>query len=206
MTTDRPERIAAIGESIERVCQTHLNDEYALYAKGLMARIHYLDRLNLMRGRTQIWAAAIVAVIARLNFLFDKADIHAIGMDVICAFFGTSKSAASSKATAILRACNIRMGEPGLCREEITEALTFYETGAGFLVPLERVDTRDDVRRVSGPHAVAKDPSMRPGRPRKNPLPAAGPATPGSEDGQTKGKKKTGTTGDERQMSLFDEW
>ena len=134
MKPDKKARIVAISDQIARFCRACLNDEYEAYAKGLLARIAYLPRMNLQRGRPEIWAAAIVTVIARINYLFDQADPDATTMHAICEFFATRKSTTGNKATAIEKACDIRMGEPGLCREEIVEALTCYDTDDGFVV------------------------------------------------------------------------
>jgi len=145
--TDKKARLSAISERIERFCRAGLNDEYEIYAKGLLARIVYLPRMNLQRGRPEIWAAAIVTVIARLNFLFDPANPDATTMDAICDYFGTVKNTTGNKAAAIEKGCGIRMGEPGLCREEITDRLTLVETGDGFILPMSTPAGRVDVPR-----------------------------------------------------------
>ena len=131
MGSEKKTSVLRILNLIDQFCDAHLNDEYNSYATGLMDRITNMPDLNLSRGRPEIWAAAIVTVIARLNFLFDKADLDAITMEDISTFFGAIKSTVGNKATVIEKACNIDMGEAGLCREEITEALTFYETSEG---------------------------------------------------------------------------
>jgi len=173
---------------IDRFCDAHLSDEYNSYAIGLMDRITNMPDLNLSRGRSEIWAAAIVTVIARLNFLFDKADLDAITMQDISTFFGAIKSTVGNKATVIEKACNIGMGEAGLCREEITEALTFSETSEGFIVPLSMLSGRGEIVEHVGE--------------RKKTL----------ENGQAKNenwlpkKNKTDSHGDDRQLSLFDDF
>jgi hypothetical protein len=42
-------------------------------------------------GKIEIWAASIIYTIARLNFLFDKANGVYITPDIICDFFNTKK-------------------------------------------------------------------------------------------------------------------
>lgn len=173
---------------IDQFCDAHLNDEYNSYAMGLMDRITNMPGLNLSRGRPEIWAAAIVAVIARLNFLFDKADLDAITMEDISTFFGPIKSTIGNKATAIEKACDIGMGEPGLCREELTEALTFYETSEGFIVPSSMLNDRCKVLSHIGERNDTQ----------KN--------SPAKNNTRRPEKNKTHNHGDDRQLSLFDDF
>src|SRR2546427_6723052 len=42
-------------------------------------------------GTKEVWASAVVYVIARLNFLFDKARPNYLTADTICGHFGTKK-------------------------------------------------------------------------------------------------------------------
>ena len=201
MKPDKKSCIAAVFDRIEGFCRARLNDEYEVFAKGLLARIVYLPRMNLMRGRPEIWAAAIVTVIARLNFLFDKANPDATTMDEICAFFGTVRSTTGNKAAAIEKACDIRMGEPGLCREEITETLTFYEAGDG---PLAAPSMRK--RRGGTP---SNEKSL--GKSRHRPKPLDGQEESRGKKMESYPKKpahpkKKKNTGDERQLRLFDDF
>ena len=201
MKPDKKVRIQAISDRIEGFCRSCLNDEYETFAKGLLARIAYLPQLNLQRGRPEIWAAAIVTVIARLNFLFDPAGPDATSMEAICDFFGTVRSTTGNKATAIEKACDIRMGEPGLCREEITDSLTFVETDEGFLVPKRMLGGSGGVRSEGNRSAASTPPLKRvdekesiDNKPSNN-LPNK-PAKP---------KKKKGADND-KQMRLFDDF
>ena len=173
---------------IDQFCDAHLNDEYNSYAMGLMDRITNMPDLNLSRGRPEIWAAAIVTVIARLNFLFDKADLDSITMEDISTFFGSIKSTVGNKATVIEKACKIEMGEPGLCREEITKALTFYETSEGFIVPLSMLSDRGEVvEQVTERKKTQKN-------------------SPAKNNNRLPEKNKTDNHGDDRQLSLFDDF
>jgi len=82
-----------------------------------------------------IWAASIVYVIARLNFLFGPDNEPYITTDTICDHFDTVKSTTSNKATQIEKCCRVTMGEEGLCRRDITDMFTLYELPGGFVVP-----------------------------------------------------------------------
>ena len=154
MKPDKKACIRAISDRIEAFYRAGLNEEYEAYAKGLLARIAYLPQMNLQRGRPEIWAAAIVTIIARLNFLFDKSGPDATTLDAICAFFGTVRSTTGNKATAIEKGCGIRMGEPGLCREEVTETLD--ETGDGPIFPKNTLSGGDGGKRSGKRFAISR--------------------------------------------------
>jgi hypothetical protein len=86
-------------------------------------------------GTKEVWASAVVYVIARLNFLFDKASPNYLTADTICGHFGTKKGTVSARAAEIEKACRIRVGHEGLCRPEISDELTFVELSNGMVLP-----------------------------------------------------------------------
>jgi len=89
---------------------------------------------SITSGRIEIWASAIIWVIARLNFLFDSQNPNNISTDTICDFFDTKKSTVGNKATDIEKACKIRMGEEGLCNSEISDSLSFVQLPNGIVL------------------------------------------------------------------------
>jgi Domain of unknown function (DUF6398) len=86
-------------------------------------------------GTKEVWASAVVYVIARLNFLFDKASPNYLTADTICGHFGTKKGTVSARAAEIEKTCQIRVGHEGLCRPEISDELTFVELSNGMVLP-----------------------------------------------------------------------
>jgi len=87
-------------------------------------------------GKKEIWASAVVYVIARLNFLFDPANPNYLTADQICAFFGTKKSTVASRAGDIEKACKIRMGHEGLCDQRISDSLPLVKLSNGMVIPM----------------------------------------------------------------------
>ena len=112
---DKKIRTDEINKMIGEFCVRYLNDEFKGYAQTLCEKIGRKRILSITKGKKEIWAAAIIYVIARLNFLFDKENEYFITADTICDFFGTKKSTSSNKATQIEKSCDIRIGEPELC-------------------------------------------------------------------------------------------
>lgn len=132
---DKIQRSKEIENRISSFCKKHLTDEYLLYTSELSKALYRMKKLDITRGRVEIWAAAIVYVIARLNFLFDKESPDYITPDIICDFFGTIKSTTGNKATEIEKACNVHMGDPRFCRPDIADVLMYYRTPDGFIIP-----------------------------------------------------------------------
>jgi hypothetical protein len=86
-------------------------------------------------GTKEVWASAVVYVIARLNFLFDKASSSYLSPETICGYFATIKGTVSARAAEIEKLCRIRVGHEGLCRPEISDELTFVELPNGMVLP-----------------------------------------------------------------------
>jgi hypothetical protein len=129
------EKVDAIGKMIEAFGHDKLNSTYTDLALKLCFRIARMRKLSIQRGRNEIWAAAILYVIARLNFLFDPENEINITSDELCAFFGTKKTTVSSKAGLIQKACDLYVGDTEFSSLEIANMFRIYETEEGLLIP-----------------------------------------------------------------------
>lgn len=119
---------------LRQYAEKHFNDELLSYCLELLARLSRKRTISITSGRKEIWASAIVCVIARLNFLYDKSSPNYITKDSIRDFFTTSPSTVGQKATAIEKACKIGMAEPGLCSSKISDALTLIQLSNGMII------------------------------------------------------------------------
>ena len=131
----KDESTKEITSLIEAFGKQHLDDELTGYALKLCDTLSRKRKLNITRGKKEIWAAAIVYVIARMNFLFDKASHCFISTEIICEFFGTKKTSSSNKASLIEKACNFGIAEPGYCTREISESFSFVQLPNGMIMP-----------------------------------------------------------------------
>ena len=120
---EKKQRLEQIMELVKGFCEAHLNEELTGYALKLWETLGRKRKISLARGGKEIWAAAIVYVIARLNFLFDRDNAFYLLPDTICDFFGTKKSTTGNKASQIEKTCNLRMGAKGFCSPDITGLL-----------------------------------------------------------------------------------
>lgn len=130
-------RVDVIKSLIQEFGVKHLNREYTAFALNLCDKISLTPDLDILRGHKAIWAAAIVQVIARLNFLFDTGSDLVLTPALICSHFKTVKSTVGNRASQIQKICGIAPGAKGFCRQEAGKAhasLTRPEnlrTGAG---------------------------------------------------------------------------
>ncbi|MBW2251040.1 MAG: DUF2384 domain-containing protein [Deltaproteobacteria bacterium] len=138
------ERMEAIESMIEDFGRIKLDNMHTGLAIKLCNRIARMRKLSIQRGRIEIWASAIVHVIARVNFLFDPENEISITADDVCKFFGTKKTTVSSKAGLIQKACDIYLGNKEYCTAEISDMFCIYETKEGFLVPGFMRDNLDE--------------------------------------------------------------
>jgi len=112
----------------------YLNENYLNYCQKLCKRLKRRKKLNVARGKAEIWAASIVFVIARVNFLFDKESKNFITPDTVCDFFKTKKHTTSNKASEIQKVCKIEFGDEELCDAVISDALSFVQLDNGLIV------------------------------------------------------------------------
>ncbi|MBM9511926.1 DUF6398 domain-containing protein [Desulfogranum marinum] len=125
---------------VESFSAEYLNEELAECALRLCNKLGRSRKLDITRGKREIWAAAIVYVIARSNFLFDKASDDFLTSDIICDFFNTKKTTTGNKATVIEKALNISIGDKDCCTQEIVETCSFVELPGGFVLPKRMID------------------------------------------------------------------
>ncbi len=137
-----------IKELVRSYCEKHLNDELMGYALKLCDTLGRKKKIDISRGRKEIWASSIVYAIARLNFLFDKENPNYITTDTICNYFNTKKSTVGNKATKIEEACKLTIGAEGYCSKHITDSFTFYQTPEGFVIPKSMIGDRELVVEV----------------------------------------------------------
>lgn len=134
------ENIKEIKDLVETFCERYFTEELTTCSVRLCEKLGRIRKLDITRGKKEIWAASIVYVIARLNFLFDKANSNFLTADIICDFFDTKKTTTGNKATSIEKALDIGIGDTNYCSTEIIESFSFVETPDGFILPQKMAD------------------------------------------------------------------
>ncbi|MDH4205470.1 MAG: DUF6398 domain-containing protein, partial [Desulfobacteraceae bacterium] len=144
----------------------------------------------IQRGRQEIWAAAIVYAMARINFLFDPTNEVYLTADEICDFFGTKKSTVGNKAGQIQKTCDVWTGDPEFSNPEIAEMFTLYETPEGFIIPASLLRDQEITFDSAEPDASSKTKTS--------------PTRPKQKKSDASSKKESRNT-DDRQLKLFDD-
>jgi len=139
MDEKKQQRIEEVRASLAEFARQHFANApgLAAYTQTLWDQIGRKRNFVITGGAKEVWASAVVYVIARLNFLFDGSNPHYLSPDSICDFFGTKKGTVSTRASQIEKACRIRMGHEGLCGQEISDSLTLVRLPNGMVLTKE---------------------------------------------------------------------
>jgi hypothetical protein len=188
------DRVAEVKRNIAAFGRARLGQDYTGLALALADKIGRMRKLSIQRGRIEIWAAAIVYVIARLNFLFDPASEAYITPDELCAFFGTKKTTVGNKAGLIQKTAKIFFGDPDFSSAKIANMFRLYETEDGLLLSGSMLDALNDQRVEDATQAA---PLLNPSVHKILPRSSARAKSPRRDPK----KKKV----DDRQLKLFDD-
>jgi hypothetical protein len=148
-------RTDSIKKLIEEFGSRHLTREYTAFAYNLCDKVSLTPDMDILRGHKAIWAASIIHVIARLNFLFESSSELVLTPALISAHFKTNKSTVGNRASQIQKMCGLEPGARGYCRPEIVDAVTFHETVGGIALP------PNTTHRSAPEEEVPENPAMR---------------------------------------------
>lgn len=120
-------QIFEIKTLIHGFCEKYLNAELEGFCFNICDKLSRKRKLDMLRTKNDIWAASIVWVVARLNFLFDKRNKYHIESDQILDYFQTKSTTTGNKATQIQKMCNLPMGAEGFCFKVVSDAVSEYK-------------------------------------------------------------------------------
>ncbi|MEX0728982.1 MAG: DUF6398 domain-containing protein [Planctomycetaceae bacterium] len=109
---EKSEVLQEIISVIDRFCQEHLNEEYALLCRKLAEKLERKRPSPLLQGRPNVWASGIVRAIGGVNFLHDKSQTPYLKATDIDDYFGVTKNSGSAKATAIRKMLRMYQLDP----------------------------------------------------------------------------------------------
>lgn len=135
MKINNDDKLLRIKELLEGFTSSCFDYELHCFAMNLLETISHESGLSIFRGKMEIWAASIVCVIARLNFLFDKNSVEYMPLDEICSHFGVNKSTVGNKASQIQDNYGISIGDRRYTKPEIARSFEFLMTPEGFIIP-----------------------------------------------------------------------
>lgn len=96
----------------DALCHAHLDAEYRERCRKLVAKLGRKKASPLVRGEPRVWAAAVVHVIGRVNFLFDKSQTPHMTSAQLCERAGASKQSVLTKSKEIARLLKISAMDP----------------------------------------------------------------------------------------------
>lgn len=96
------EKAKKLVEMTAGFCDKYLDEEYKQLCEKLILKMKRKRNVPFLSGKLEIWAAAVIYALGRINFLFDKSFKPYATGDDICNYFGTSRSTTSQKAKMIL--------------------------------------------------------------------------------------------------------
>ena len=145
------DRAQLIIDVTDTVCREHLDEEYGLLARRLVARLARKRPSPLMRGDVRIWAAGAVYAVGQVNFLFDRSQTPHMTAKQLAVALGVVQTTMANKAGTINRLLDIGMFEPDLTRAAMIEQhpMAWLVDIDGFIVDARTLpeELQDEARR-----------------------------------------------------------
>lgn len=120
-----PKKMKSIFDSIAKLTdefsQKHLNDEYSILLRKLIAALCRKRPSPLLKGNIRTWAAGMIHALGMANFLFDDSQIPHIPSKTIINYFDLAKSTMSRKSKQIRETMDISQCNPNLMLSKVIE-------------------------------------------------------------------------------------
>ena len=95
------DKFAVIAALVDAFCAKHLNEEYRQAIHRVVGALARKRPSPLSRGKENVWAAAAVHAVGRVNFLNDASQTPHCKPKVIYEFFGIGESTGQNKSKEI---------------------------------------------------------------------------------------------------------
>jgi hypothetical protein len=106
------DKFASITTLTDSFCEQHLNDEYRSMIRRAVAALARKRPSPLLKGKENVWAAAAVHAVGRINFLDDYSQLPHCKPKVIYEFFGIAESTGQNKSKEIRDLLNMEPMSP----------------------------------------------------------------------------------------------
>ena len=101
------DKFAAITALTDTFCAKHLSEEYRALIHRAVANLARKRPSPLLKGKENVWAAAVVHAVGRVNFLDDPSQVPHCKPKILYEFFGVAESTAQNKSKEIRAALRI---------------------------------------------------------------------------------------------------
>ena len=115
------ERAQQIFDVTDAACREHLDDEYGVLVRRLVARLARKRPSPIVRGDTRIWAAGAIYAVGQINYLFDRTQTPHMTGKQLAEVLGVVQATMANKAGSINRTLGIGIFEPELSRVAMIE-------------------------------------------------------------------------------------
>ena len=95
------EKFSAITNLTDSFCASHLNDEYRQVIHRVVGALARKRPSPLLKGKENVWAAAAVSAVGRINFLDDPSQSPHCKSKAIYDFFGIGEGTGQGKSKEI---------------------------------------------------------------------------------------------------------
>jgi hypothetical protein len=95
------EKFAAITALTDAFCEKELNYEYRVLIQRVVGSLARKRPSPLVKGKENVWAAAAVHAIGRINFLDDPSQVPHCKPKIVFEFFGIAESTGQNKSREI---------------------------------------------------------------------------------------------------------
>jgi len=124
----------------DEFCDRYLDKEYKKLCKKLIGKMALKKEVPFLSGKIQIWAASVIHVLGRFNFLYDESFEPYIKYDTLVEHFGTSKKTVTGKAKNIADMFNLSHFDKDFTTESLNKMNPFNEIldmfAEGFNIPV----------------------------------------------------------------------
>jgi hypothetical protein len=141
--TPRTEEFDGISALMKEFCEARLTENYAVVCEKLLDAA-CASWLPLQRGKPQSWAAALVHLAGKINFLHDPASEPHMKLHDIAQHFGVSQATMKNKSREVRDAINCIPLDPRFClSENLTDNLHSWLKGLGGILVDRRAQPRE---------------------------------------------------------------
>ena len=146
---DRAQQIIDVTDT---ACREHLDEEYGLMTRRLVARLARKRPSPIVRGDVRIWAAGAIYAVGQVNVLFDRTQTPHLTAKQLAEALGVVQTTMANKAAIINRLLDIGIFEPDLTRLAMIEQhpmAWLVELEGGFIVDARTLPPalQDEARR-----------------------------------------------------------
>jgi hypothetical protein len=94
-------KFTAITALTDAFCEQRLNDEYRVLIHRVVGSLARKRPSPLLKGKENVWAAAAVHAVGRVNFLDDASQVPHCKPHILYGFFGIAESTGQNKSKQI---------------------------------------------------------------------------------------------------------